>query len=99
MLIKKDLESLFVIGRSTSFKDKCVRTFHPESLEAAIPSLILDLLDSKENVLYVFFSDMLAFDIDPLCVLLKKEIRIEYLSTKLIVNNLSSKLGKKILKK
>ena len=96
---KKDLESLFVIGRSTSFKDKCVRTFHPESLEAAIPSLILDLLDSKENVLYVFFSDMLAFDIDPLCVLLKKEIRIEYLSTKLIVNNLSSKLGKKILKK
>ena len=89
---QKDLESLFVLGEKSAFQYRSIRSFHDESFH----NIIGDIVDSSESVLYVFNEATLAFDLDPLGLLYKKQVKVEYVSREEIVDELSSKLMKRL---
>ena len=92
----KDLESLFVLGEKSAFQYRSIRSFHDESLKKTFHNIIGDIVDSSESVLYVFNEATLAFDLDPLGLLYKKQVKVEYVSREEIVDELSSKLMKRL---
>ena len=78
------------------FQYRSIQSFHDESLKKTFHNIIGDIVDSSESVLYVFNEATLAFDLDPLGLLYKKQVKVEYVSREEIVDELSSKLMKRL---
>ena len=93
----KQLETIAVFGKMHNFENRNIKTFYNCTLKEAIPSIITDLLDAKSSVLYAFNEPVQAFQLDPLNILARKKISVEYLARRVLLGPLSDRVNRKII--
>ena len=92
---KKEHESVIVIGQVSLFRDRCISTSYESTIEDSMHAIIDDIVNGCDNILFVLFSEKMAFDLDPLGILMKKQVKVEYLSSMRLLDDLSPKIFSK----
>ena len=92
----KETETLAIFGDKSCFEDKAIKTLYSVETPTALHSVISDVLERKETVLYLFPDESQAFDLDPMGTLIRKKIQIEYLSKKSVIETFSGKMNRRM---
>ena len=96
---RRETESLVIIGDKSCFQDKAIKTLYGVPAKDALHSVIGEIVEQKDNILYVFSGEEMAFDIDPAGILSRKKVKIEYMSKKSVIDAFSDKLNRKVISK
>ena len=79
--------------------DKAIKTLYGVPAKDALHSVIGEIVEQKDNILYVFSGDEMAFDVDPAGILSRKKVKIEYMANKSVIDAFSDKLNRKVISK